>query len=148
MRTSLKTVFVLFLAFASIPAFANPAQMYTCLGIDKESFVPVDFSLLFGDHMRGAGYTNQAIIIEKVGEKTYAEPPVLQMYEATAENNCQTNHVGDIYMFGNFGMVPTKINNMAGYQVSFRSDCAEIRLDVFGYCFSEYARPVAPTPTP
>lgn len=135
-----KLIALTFLALTtSTSAFAAPAVSYSCVGKNKANGEAVPFNLLFADHGREEGYTNESItLLKKSWEDDSTPAVVLQMHGATAQNDCRKNDLGEIYMNGSFTMDPTEEGNIAAYKISFKTDCvAGRKLDVEAYCFFE-----------
>lgn len=117
---------------APVLAFASPAVTYNCVGKNKLNGESVVFELLFSDHDREVGYSNQSITVTKRGWEVLAKPITFQMYGASEKNNCKTNEHGEIFMHGGFSMDPS----VDDYGVSFKTSCnAETAMDVKGVCF-------------
>lgn len=114
------------LSFASPAAFAAGAVEYSCIGKNKVSGEAVVFSLMFSDHARDVGYTNEAITIEKSGGFNLEKPLVLQMFGASKKNECKKNEQGEILMSGKaFSMDPAQEGQPYSYRVKFKVSCGE-----------------------
>jgi hypothetical protein len=134
---------ILFSALAllslSPAAFASPAVSYSCVGRNAVTKEAVTFEVLFAESDLEHGYMNQAVSITKEGWAVPEEPSTYQMYGATKENACQKTPEGEVYMHGDFEMLPTKKNAVGDFNATFKVNCGERRnYDVKGVCFYEH----------
>lgn len=122
----------------SLNLLAAPATTYLCVGDNSATKQAVTFVLTFSDWSPETSYTNESIMITRIGWETLLEPVVYQMKGATISNNCQANEFGEIYMNGAFEMEPTEDGDIAPYRVNFTNHCdSVVPLDVKAYCFLE-----------
>jgi hypothetical protein len=137
----MKNVILVLVMIAANSAFAAAAASYTCVGKNKaKQNESVSFDLLFADSAPGAGYTNQSITITKEGSFPLQKAVVLQMYDATAKNECKVTSQGEINLSGkHFSMEPTKEGSLADYEVTFKISCANgPQYDVVAGCVFDY----------
>lgn len=123
----------------SLNAMAAPATTYVCVGTNEGTRDAIGFDLTFSDWTPDTSYTNESVTITRRGFEVLEKPIVLQMKGANAQNNCQANQFGEIYMNGDgFEMNPTNEGDIAPYQVSFTSKCGtDHQYSVKAYCFHE-----------
>jgi hypothetical protein len=132
----MKILYLFLCAFYTSQAFSGAAVLYNCVGKNKVNSESVVFEIQFSDSSSEAGYTNQAITVTKSGWENLKKPDVLQMYQATKENNCQLNEAGERYYPGTFDMRPTKEKDLADYIVTFNSDCGKDKnYNITAFCF-------------
>lgn len=124
------------LTLLSVNAFSAAAVTYTCVGHNKAANEAVVFELMFSDHAREVGYTNQSITIQKRGYEQLTNPITLQMFGATKKNNCKLNENNEYNLHAsNFKMDPAP-GDLPAYEVSFKSACEnDQQFDVRGVCF-------------
>lgn len=132
----MKHLLLIALLSAGSQAFATGAVAYNCVGKNSLNGEAVTFDVLFADHAPGHGYTNQSITILRRGWETLEKPIVLQMYDATEQNHCSVNSLGEINFDGKyFEMTPTAEGDIAPYKMSVKSQCAQAKLEIESYCF-------------
>jgi hypothetical protein len=137
----MKSILILIAMAISTNVFAAPASSYTCVGKNAVNDEAVSFELLFADHAPEAGYTNQSITITKSGLDSLATPVVLQMFEASEDNNCKVNELGETYLYdSNWEMTPLEDEKgILGFKVNFKSSCdADHDFDVKAVCILTY----------
>lgn len=108
-------------------SFAAPASEYLCQGVNGVTGKTVTFEVLFADHGRDVGYTNQSITVTKDDNSTVT----FQMYGATRKNHCKKNASGEIMLVKDFNMD----GDAQGVTMDFKINCGkEINYDVKGRC--------------
>jgi hypothetical protein len=136
MKTS-KMILSLAASLFASNALASGAVSYTCVGKNAPDRESVVFELLFADHGRGVGYTNQSVTITQKGGMNLPQPIVLQMYGANSKNHCKKNKQGEIYLGTDLNMTPTPEGSNAAYTVTVQADCGapSEKLDIKADCF-------------
>lgn len=123
---------------ASLNLWAAPATTYVCAGNNLTTNEAVAFDLTFSDWGPDTSYTNESIMVTRVGAETLKNPILFQMKGATVSNNCQVNEFGEIFMHGGFDMVPSEDSEVSAYKVTFSTKCSSAKaFDVKAYCFFE-----------
>jgi len=112
-------------------AFAAPAAGYLCQGLNKVTGKNVSFEVLFSDHGREVGFTNQSITINKDDNSTLT----FQMYGATRKNHCKKNASGEIFLVKSFNMG----GDAQGVTMDFKIDCGKgVKYEVKGRCSHDH----------
>lgn len=118
----MKKIILALTILAAQNSFAAGASSYLCQGINKVTGKTVAYEVLFADHDREAGYTNQSITVTKEDNSTVT----FQMYGATRRNHCKTNASGEIMLAKGFNM---------GDTMDFKINCGkDVNYDVQGTC--------------
>ncbi len=127
----MKSLILALTILAAQQSFAAPATSYLCEGQNKVTGKTVAFEVLFADHDREAGYTDQSITVTKEDKSTV----IFQMFGANRSNHCKTGASGEIFLAKSFKMD----SDAQGVTMEFKIDCGkDLNYDVKGRCARGY----------
>lgn len=132
MKKLIKTISALAIStLTAQTAFAAPATSYPCQGLNKVTGKNVAFEVMFSDHAREEGYTNQSITVTKEDNSTLT----FQMFGATRKNHCKKNASGEIFLVKTFNMD----SDSQGVTMDFKINCGNgVNYEVKGRCSRDY----------
>lgn len=134
----MKSVFVALITLMTAQVFAAAAMEYKCTGVNKLDRSAVEFDVIFSDYDRSVGFTNQSVVLTKIGDQELKNLVSFQMFDANTKNNCTISSLGEVYMdrkISGFSMSLPNKNEQGGEVTMFKYSCgARLDLDIVGVC--------------
>ena len=133
----MKSLLVVLLSLATTQVFDAGAIGYDCVGRNRADGTGIEYNVYYQDYAPEAGYTDQSIVITKIGAVDINEGIKLQMFGATKENDCKATGQGETYFNAgklNFEMTTPHNDDGIAYINRVKSICDNAKFDIIGVC--------------
>lgn len=132
----MKSLLMILITSMSAQVFAAGAMEYSCTGVSRSPRAAIEFSVVYSDYERSAGFTNQSVTVTKFGDHDVSSPLSFQMFGANKKNNCTLSSGDEIYVdskISGFKMSPAN-KGQEGEVTTFKMSCPTFVLDVVAVC--------------